>query len=332
MVEKSRLWRLLISHQTGTLSRRKALIATGSEDTTIRLFEICHDDNAGNAYRKPQLECLTILKKHSAGLQQLHWAKTGNILFSAAGFEEFYVWKVSELPRFGIGVVALASAPPVSTSKELRIMDCSFSEQTEAGHRQVALAYSDGTFRVFDLHLRNPDQASFELIFQGNYGQRCLTQIRNLDFQAQRYILVTATDGHVGICLYSNSKDDPETLMSAFKSRDPSTSSIVEVTLPNATVLNCLQTHRIHQSAIHRLVTIKVSNEASLLVTAGDDGALGFTILQKQTQTSQEETVSQAGSHFEHQQRSSRKRMLPLSRDWLILAILVRHLLLIPHR
>ena len=280
-------------------SRGRTLIATGSEDTMIRLFEICEDDTSPHSVTKIRLNCRTILKKHSAGLQQLHWSTDGSFLFSAAGFEEFYVWKISQVSGFGIGAVALASAPPVSTSKELRIMDCDVTEETEIGHRQVALAYSDGTFRVFDLHLRSPGQASFELVFQGNYGQRCLTQIRGPDVLAQRCILVTATDGHVGIYPDPNSRDDPKTLMSAHTSRDPPTSSIVEVALLRATILNCLQTHRIHQSAIHRLINIKISNDASLLVTAGDDGALGFTILQKRPHISQEELSLEADYHFE---------------------------------
>lgn len=54
------------------------LIATGAEDTDIKLFQ----------YIQGHLTCRMTLRKHTTGIQQLQWSANGDYLFSSGGCEE----------------------------------------------------------------------------------------------------------------------------------------------------------------------------------------------------------------------------------------------------
>ncbi|KAI4250933.1 MAG: hypothetical protein L6R42_008563, partial [Xanthoria sp. 1 TBL-2021] len=74
-------------------------IATGGEDTTIRIWSyLGQKDESGSAFR-----CLGTFRKHTTGIQQLRWSADGSLLFSAAGCEEVFVWRVQPVPFLGIG-------------------------------------------------------------------------------------------------------------------------------------------------------------------------------------------------------------------------------------
>lgn len=99
------------------------LIATGAEDTDIKIF----------SYTDEHLTCLRTLRKHTTGIQSLQWSADGSYLFSSGGCEEFYVWKISRLPPEigGIGVVCEASCPPESEHSDLRIMAFDVAQYSE---------------------------------------------------------------------------------------------------------------------------------------------------------------------------------------------------------
>lgn len=129
------------------------LVATGAEDTAIRIFSYkgLNSDVKGSS-----LQCIGTFAKHTAGLQQLQWSKAGHYLFSAAGCEEFYIWRVQPLPLFGIGVVCDARCPVKSDSADLRIMDFDVvdirgegKESAKIKHRfLITMVYSDSSLRV----------------------------------------------------------------------------------------------------------------------------------------------------------------------------------------
>lgn len=133
-------------------------VATGAEDTAIRIFLAPRIDD--EAYIGPQsLECLGIFTNHTSGLHQLRWSPNGQLLFSAAGCEEFFVWHVRPAPCVKIGLVCEAICPLVTEVADLRIMGFdvmemgSHDDETGGGgspsHRYLlSMVYSDSTMRV----------------------------------------------------------------------------------------------------------------------------------------------------------------------------------------
>jgi WD40 repeat protein len=122
----------------------KQLIATGAEDTDIKIFE----NTADGAF-----VCRRTLRKHTTGIQQLQWSEDGEYLFSSGGCEEFYVWRVRLLPdALGVGVVCEDVFEPESEHSDLRIM--SFAVQRKDDSKKgfvIALVFSDSTIRVGSL-------------------------------------------------------------------------------------------------------------------------------------------------------------------------------------
>ena len=129
------------------------LIATGAEDTAIRI--ISYDQESTNTNKG--FNCLGIFTNHKTGIQQLKWSSDGKYLFSAAAFEEFFIWRVRSVPCIGIGVLCKAQFPPVTESSDLRIMDFDILEiDSETNnlegsaerHYVLSLVYSDSSMRV----------------------------------------------------------------------------------------------------------------------------------------------------------------------------------------
>jgi len=118
-------------------------VATGAEDTDIRIFRHGEGEDEG-------LRCLHTLSKHTTGIQQLRWSSDGCFLFSAAGREEFFVWRVQAVPCFGIGVVCVAQCAPVTEAGDLRVMDFDVLEVYGAVTERyiLPLVYSDSSVRV----------------------------------------------------------------------------------------------------------------------------------------------------------------------------------------
>ena len=125
------------------------LVATGAEDTTIRISFATR----GNADSSQALRCLGVISQHNTGIQQLQWSSDGQFLFSAAGREEFYVWQVHRVPCLDIGFVCSSQCPKVTEESDLRIM--SFDVETIVADVNtaydkyiVSIVYSDSTVRV----------------------------------------------------------------------------------------------------------------------------------------------------------------------------------------
>ncbi|KAL8950110.1 MAG: hypothetical protein Q9222_003837 [Ikaeria aurantiellina] len=138
----------------------KSYFATGAEDTTIRIWSYPDSSEPETAFR-----CLTTLKKHTTGVQQLKWSDDGDFLFSAAGCEEFFVWRVQEVPFIGIGAVCATVFPRVTEDGDLRIMDVAITPDTQVlsridGSKEekrfvISLVFSDSSIRVCDLSSSN---------------------------------------------------------------------------------------------------------------------------------------------------------------------------------
>ena len=126
------------------------LIATGAEDTEIRLF--AYDEE-----KQPHLKCLTVIREHVTGIQQLQWCPEGKYLFSSGGFQEFFIWRVQKVPTVSVGVMRESACPVKASNMELRIMGFSvrsLETNTDIGQSRnrltylIMMAYSDSAIHV----------------------------------------------------------------------------------------------------------------------------------------------------------------------------------------
>ena len=237
------------------VSEDQSLIATGAEDTAIRIWQHSKTPNLQNP-----LACSAVIQRHSAGIQHLQWHGSG-YLFSSGGNEEFFVWAVEQIPGFGIGIVCEATCPDPSEDRDLRVMNFHVTALPNLSGVQkdprllVSLAYSDSTIRTYIYSGLD----SFHLVCIGRYTSSCLTQIRHIRIKDdEAYIFTTATDGRLALwkgCFDSDPRNG----------------------LPEPVQLTLVSVRRIHQSAIKSLDLMRF-NEEILIATGGDDNALGISV------------------------------------------------------
>lgn len=222
------------------------LIATGAEDTDIKL----------SVYQNDSFKTLHTLQKHNTGIQHLQWSNNGEYLFSSGGFEELCVWRITkDIPHIDIGVIC-ESRHPRSGSSDLRIMnfDVQDGNNNDTSFHIVAV-YSDSSLRSW--HYK-PQDRTWILLGSGDYLTSCLTQCVQLDPASTHpedttTLLTASTDGH--IAFWKN-----------LKSQENGTGD-----------LEWFHRQRIHQNAILALCSRNLSDQSLLLITAGDDNAIGIT-------------------------------------------------------
>jgi WD40 repeat protein len=101
-----------------SIQGRRPLLATGSEDTTVRIFA---PSSPGRASPWGSFECMRTLDTHQAGIQQVSWSRDGQYLFTSSAYEEFFVWKVKYVPSFGLATMLLAASPKDDPKSDLRV-------------------------------------------------------------------------------------------------------------------------------------------------------------------------------------------------------------------
>ncbi|KAK4508244.1 hypothetical protein PRZ48_001982 [Zasmidium cellare] len=216
------------------------LIATGAEDTDIKL----------STYQNGTFRTLHTLQKHNTGIQHLQWSSNGSYLFSSGGFEELFVWKITkDIPSINIGVICESKHPRSGTS-DLRIMSFDVQDSDEATFNIIAV-YSDSTLRSW----HKPQTQTWILLAKGDYLTSCLTQCLHLNttsthLQDSPRLLTASTDGHIASW---NHSDELQRL--SWSSR-----------------------HKIHQNAILALTSCNLPTQSRLLITGGDDNAIGITL------------------------------------------------------
>ncbi|SMR51879.1 unnamed protein product [Zymoseptoria tritici ST99CH_3D1] len=237
------------------------LIATGAEDTNIKL----------STYNKRQgFQTLHTLQKHNTGIQHLQWSPDGLHLFSSGGFEEFYVWKIAlGVPELGIGVVC-QSAHPNSGRSDLRITHFSAHPTTdtpvESPTFHITMTYSDSMLRTWSYHDRN-----WALLSQGSYLTSCLTQVLSPPPASGA---VPSNGDHNPAPLITASTDGYLAIWSAPASTDALLST------PAESEFKWHQRHKAHQNSILSLTALPLPDGTTLLLSTGDDNALGITRLQ----------------------------------------------------
>ncbi|RFU30899.1 hypothetical protein B7463_g5455, partial [Scytalidium lignicola] len=234
------------------LSPNGRLMATGGEDTAIWIWKYC-----GDIELERRFECLTVRQKHSAGIQHVQWYGE-NYLLSSGGVEEFYIWSITPIPGFGIGIVCEAGCPDLSEDKDLRIMSFDVSEPPGSMRSKdeqamlISLAYSDSTIRTY-IYSKS---SGFTLLATGRYTNACLMQIQSIQQSSEEMNLITAaTDGKLAIWKVPVPKSDITAEWQMISARE------------------------VHQNSIKSMDVITLEHGKRIAVaTGGDDNALGITI------------------------------------------------------
>ncbi|KAG7044552.1 WD domain-containing protein [Colletotrichum scovillei] len=251
-------------------------IATGSEDTSIRIWEYTTAGGASHDERR-ELRCVKVVKVHTAGLQSLKWLGE-DLLFSCSGNEEFMVWRACDLGGRGLGLMREAVFADKSEDGDLRItsFDVVALDKEENGSVAVTMAFSNSFVKTY----RYTPGQGFELLFKGQYTGACLTQARHLRVREGVFDVITAaTDGCLAI----------------WRSRRS------EYVLRH--------TERIHQSSIKALDVHFTSDDRVVVLTGGDDNALGIVTLVSGSSSNSDsdnendsgfETVTRAGVRKAH--------------------------------
>lgn len=265
------------------------LIATGAEDTNIRIF--AYNTTASNAASRG-FRCLAVIRKHNTGIQGLQWSNDGAFLFSSGGFEEFFVWRVRSVPVVGVGVVCESACPIENEAPDLRIMSFDVRQLESSDYETVvdrirefviSMVYSDSSIKVsstagmFGLRFSQSQVFRYSslssvgqwtLLQTGNYLSSCLTQVVFLGQDGHLTQLTAGTDGHVA--LWPRVLTEPTAHANA--ARNGSDESI-----------EWQSRSGIHQSTIKTLTTATLADDATLLLTGGDDNALAFTLIRSPT-------------------------------------------------
>ncbi|KAF2140816.1 uncharacterized protein K452DRAFT_319132, partial [Aplosporella prunicola CBS 121167] len=253
------------------------ILATGAEDTTIRVFERdVHDGPSGTGFRS-----VRVVRKHVTGIQDLQWSPDGRFLFSCGGNEEFFVWRVRRVPVVGVGVVCEAECPSETELSDLRIMGfavrqtCPNTEGSVEAEAEadadaafvVAMVYSDSSVRVY-AYTSSPTTKLFRLLSSGTYLTSCLTQCA---FLSPTCLLTGGTDGHIALWPL------PSCTGAAVSS--PTADDNAAADDPDAFAFAARA--KMHQSAIKTLALAYLGpgTGATLLLTGGDDNALGLSLV-----------------------------------------------------
>lgn len=225
-----------ISPERSDLSR-SPLIATGAEDTDIKIFE----------YTDGNLICKKTLRKHTTGIQHLQWSHDGRYLFSSGGCEEFYIWRIRDLPsNLGVGIVCDHVYVPESEHADLRIM--SFDVRPRGPVYIIVMIFSDSSTKVY--HFSPKSFSGLVPLARGIYFTSCLTQCTFLPTQS---ILTVSTDGHAVVWPLR-----------------------LEGQLGDASTLKWEHPTRIHQNASKAMAVCDFDEWTMLIVSGGDDGSLAF--------------------------------------------------------
>ncbi|KAJ5340608.1 hypothetical protein N7541_009732 [Penicillium brevicompactum] len=252
----------------------RPLIATGAEDTTVRLFA---PTPTVSSSPWGTFECMRVLDTHKSGIQQVSWSKDGRYLFTSAAFEEFFVWRVRAVPSFGIATQLLAASPKDDPNSDLRILSFDLLEVKELDGEQgflLCLAFSNSTIKIFHF---SPSACQFNLLARGTYMTNCLTQAHFLVTGSSVNLITAATDG------YFTFWDLTSTLLPFYTI----TESILEakdtfarsVTAP-ADHITCEGRYQIHANSIKGMELAPLSDTAAVIVAGGDDNSLSVSLLQ----------------------------------------------------
>lgn len=245
------------------------LLATGAEDTTVRIWKYQTGDKKGSV--QSDLRCLAVIEKHTAGIQCLKWA-SANYLLSSSGNEELYIWRVTRLDESayeGLAVVCEGVYPDRTRDGDLRIMSFDVEMLPSQGKTAnevlcLSIVLSNSTLKTYRYC---KEEGGFALLAQGRYTGACLMQIRHLRVEAKAsgeevHVLTAATDGRVVLWKMAAAA------VIAVQDDTAASTRVADYELAQVVML--------HQSGIKSLdMRLTSSQDGWIAVTGGDDNALG---------------------------------------------------------
>ncbi|KAL9078408.1 MAG: hypothetical protein Q9157_002671 [Trypethelium eluteriae] len=248
--------------------------ATGAEDTDIRIFEY---DPANSAVSSESVgfRCLRVLRKHNTGIQYLQWSEDGSYLFSSGGFEELFVWHVQSAPIVGIATVCESVLPFQSeipdlriTSLDLRRNDIVQTTKTRSSDAvfDIACTYSDSTVRVY-AYRSSKYGCTWQHVYTGSYGPNYTCLTRCVFLPSSTTLMTAGGDGFLAfwdLHRRPSSKTTLPYLDQADAQQIPQTCGLKSV---------------VHQSTIKALAYHPLDEGTILLISGGDDNALGISII-----------------------------------------------------
>ncbi|KAL4926594.1 tRNA (34-2'-O)-methyltransferase regulator RTT10 [Aspergillus undulatus] len=253
-------------------SNGKPLIVTGSEDTTLRIFTPGSPSRTGPW---GALECIRVLTAHDSAPQHIAWSKDGRFLFTSSAMEDFFLWKISSIPVFGLSAALQGWCPKSHPKSELRVT-CFDLLEVEDGQAEASfllcLVYSNSTIKVFHVSCANED-SHFTLLASGTYTSNCLTQVRFLQSTSSLCLITTSTDGHFTLWDITTVLENYYNLTPTLSLKEPLTTSLQEETIA------CETRHPIHSNSIKTIDLVRVSDTTTLILSGGDDNAVTISLL-----------------------------------------------------
>ncbi|ODH38722.1 hypothetical protein ACO22_02195 [Paracoccidioides brasiliensis] len=253
---------------------RHRIIATGGEDTLIRISIL---DEANVAKPTGAFRCLRNLKKHNAGIQHLQWSPCGKILFSSAGAEEFYVWRLRPIPGFGLGTICEGECPKATADSDLRITSFDLMKvvngEESVGSFVLCLAYSNSTVKISH-YISTDDGGTFSVLANGEYTTNCLTRIKFCRSGSGLSLITASTDGHIATWNLSESLGDLFFL-------DGNCLKPLSRNQPSSTphTISWQHRHCMHQSSIKAMEVSPLLQGEYLIVAGGDDNSISISRL-----------------------------------------------------
>ena len=282
-------------------------VATGAEDTAIRIWEYSSNNHTSNnsnpsnstSPSRPLLEeqnfqCVAVLEKHATGIHTLRWCGD-EYLFSSAGSEEFYVWRINRIESdvCPLGVVCEAVFPDRTEGGDLRIMDFDVEQHGPPDSSSSSRGSANASFRI-SMVLSNSTlqsytytrDAGFQLCGRRSYTGACLTQLRHLGAAA---VLTAATDGHLAVFGSTASSLPSPTGQNGIKVEEGEHEEEEEEEEEEKEEARDVVVTKLHQNTIKALDVRAVEldgDSAYLVVTGGDDNALGvITVIRSSADT-----------------------------------------------
>lgn len=271
------------------------LIATGAEDTNIQIFalsrrasnkhSISPEADDSRTFEDESLDhntfqSIATLKRHTTGLQHLQFSSSGSYLFSSAGCEEFYVWKLSfNVPCIGLGTV-LWDIMPIEAGGESDARIMGFDAQggemlrTDNGERNetflITMAYSTGKTKLmrYSPCSTSRNHGTFETLREITYGSFCVMQAFFL------WPFPSLSPRH----------ESPAQILSAGTNGFLNLSTLIELNVPVQGLglpqpRSELVVHRTHQSSVLAMDVVALAERIFVIATGGDDNALALTVL-----------------------------------------------------
>ncbi|KAL5338412.1 WD40-repeat-containing domain protein [Aspergillus crustosus] len=248
------------------------MFVTGSEDTTLRVFR---PKTSQTPDQWGALECIRVLTAHDSGPQHISFSKDGRFMFSSSAMEDFYVWKISSIPVFGLAAALQGWCPKSQPNSELRVTCFDIleveDEKAEASFL-LCLTYSNSTIKVFHLSCVD-DDGHFTLLASGTYTSNCLTQVRFLRTASSLCLITTSTDGHFTLWDLTTVLETYYDLTPTLRLKQPLKSILTEDSIA------CESRHQIHSNCVKSIDMVSLSDATTLVVAGGDDNAISLSLL-----------------------------------------------------